>query len=178
MIPRSGAKNWGTSRLSPHFLIAVTVVVLAGLIVLGVAQTLAKWSRRESQQGAVTPRWWSPRLRNLSAGAVVVLVLMLTVPHFIATSGGAYKLAMATANHTPQFAEALGAPIREAWFSEGRTEYGNPARAELTIPVTGSKEKGDLQVVAIKEGERWKLKELRLDVARSGERIDLLAVPR
>jgi hypothetical protein len=103
---------------------------------------------------------------------------MLTAPHFVATSGGAYKLAVATANQKPQFTEVLGAPIREAWFSEGKTEYGNPARAELTIPVAGSKEKGDLRVVAIKEDGDWKLKELTLELVRSGERIDLLAGPR
>jgi hypothetical protein len=103
---------------------------------------------------------------------------MLTVPHFVATSSGAYRLAVATASQTPQFTEALGAPIREAWFSEGRTEYGSQASAELTIPVRGSKQGGDLQVVATNDGGRWKLKELTLALARSGERINLLASSR
>lgn len=159
-------------------LVAIIAVVLAGLIILAVFQAFAKWSRKEPQYGSTQSAWWTSRVRNLSLGAAVILVLMLTVPHFVATSGGAYRLAITTANQTPQFTEALGVPIREAWFSEGRTEYGNPAKAELTIPVTGSKQKGDLRVVAIKEGENWKLKELTLELARSGERIDLLAGPR
>jgi hypothetical protein len=120
----------------------------------------------------------APGFRNLAFGAALVIVLMLTVPHFVAVSGGAYRLAVATASQTPQFTEALGAPIREAWFSEGRTEYGNQAKAELTIPVMGSKQRGDLQVVAIKDGERWKLKGLTLELERSGERINLLGSAR
>ena len=111
-------------------------------------------------------------------GIAVVLVLVLTVPHFLATSGGAYKLAMATAYQRCQFTEVLGVPIREAWFSEGKTEYGNKARAELTIPVRGSIQEGNLLVVAMKQDGRWRLKELTLELTRSGERIDLLASPR
>lgn len=154
-------------------LVAIIAIALAGIIVFGFVRTLAK---QQPQKGESPQSGWrSRRLRNLSVGAAVVLVLMLTVPHFIATSSGAYKLAIATANQTPQYAEALGTPIKEAWFSEGRTEYGNPAEAKLMIPVTGSKQKGDLYVVAVKEDGHWKLKELTLELARSGERIDLLS---
>jgi hypothetical protein len=159
--------------------VAIIAIALAFLIALGVAKALPKWSRKGSEQGG-TPQssWWSSRKRNLSLGTAVILVLMITAPHFIATSSGPYKLAMATANQMPQFIEVLGGPIKEAWFSEGRMEYGSPAKAELRIPVTGSKQNGFLQVVAIKEEGRWKLKELALELARSGERIDLLASPR
>jgi hypothetical protein len=157
-------------------LVAITAVFVAGLIVFGVVRTFSTWSKQKRTQGDSTQSgWWSPRTRNLCLGGALILVLMLTVPHFVATRGGAYKLAVETANQTPQFTEVLGAPINEAWFSEGRTEYGNQAKAELAIPVTGSKQKGNLQVVAIKEDGRWKLTELTLELARSGERIDLLA---
>ena len=84
----------------------------------------------------------------------------------------------ATRHQTPQFTEALGAPIGEAWFSESTMEYGNPAKAELTIPVKGSRQKGDLRALAIKEDGRWKLKKRTLELSQSGERIDLLATSR
>jgi len=156
--------------------VAITAVVLAGLMVLGVVQALAKRSRKELEHGESTqPGSRSRRLRNLSVGAAVVFVLMLTVPHFIARSSGAYKLAIATAKRTPQFTETLGTPIKEAWFSEGSTKYENPAQATLMIPVTGSKQKGDLYVVAIREDGRWRLKELTLELMPSGKRIDLLS---
>jgi hypothetical protein len=159
--------------------VAIITIVLAGLIVLGVVNALPEWSRKWSEQGGIPQSGWSSsRKRNLSLGTAVVLVLMITVPHFVATSSGPYKLAMATANQMPQFTEVLGAPIGAGWFSEGWTEYGSPAKAELRIPVTGSKQNGYLQVVAIMEEEHWTLKELRLELARSGERIDLLASTR
>ena len=77
----------------------------------------------------------SRRLRKLLSGAVFVLVLILTLPHFAATTSGAYKLAVATAHQTPQFGQALGTPVKEAWFSDGRIVLANPATAEMLIPV-------------------------------------------
>lgn len=155
--------------------VGVATVALVGLMVVGGVRALPSWPKQKGPQADSAPSgWWSPRFRNLLLGATFVLALMLTVPHFVATTSGAYKLAVATAHQTPQFTEALGAPIREAWFSEGKTEYGSPTKAELTIPVKGSRQKGDLRALAIKDGGRWNLKKLTLELAQSGERIDLL----
>ena len=119
--------------------------------------------------------WLSPRLRNLLLGAALVLVLMLTVPHFIATTSGAYKLAVATAHQTPRFTKALGVPVSEAWFSEGKEQWGNPASAEMLIPVRGQLRTGNLRARAIKDGGRWRLTELTLELTQPDEHIDLLA---
>jgi hypothetical protein len=100
---------------------------------------------------------------------------MFTLPHFLATTGGAYKLAIATADQTPAFTDVLGAPIKEARFSEAKVQYGDSGKAELIIPVTGSKQKGDLHALAVMQGGRWKLRQLTLELTPSGERIDLLA---
>lgn len=157
-------------------LMFITGVVLAGFIVFGGLRALSTWLTQKRQQGDSTQSgWWSPRIRNISLGIALILVLMLTAPHCAATSSGAYKLAVATAHQAPQFTEALGAPIREAWFSEGTTEYGSPTKVELTIPVKGSKLKGNLRALATKEDGRWKLRKLTLELVQSGERIDLLA---
>jgi hypothetical protein len=157
--------------------VGVTAIVLAGLLVAGAVYAVSTWSKRR-EPGSQPSSWLSPRLRNWLLLAVLLGLLIPVVSQFVAKSSDAYKLAVATAHQTPQFTEELGVPIREAWFSEGRTEYGNPAKAELTIPVTGSKEKGNLQAVAIKEDGRWKLKELTLELGGAGKRIDLLASPR
>jgi len=119
--------------------------------------------------------WLSTRVRTRLLVAVLALLLIPVVSQLVATHTGAYKLAVATAHEMPQFREALGFPIREGWFSGDKWEFGNPARAELMIPVKGSRRKGDLRALAIKEDGRWKLKELTLELAQSGERIDLLA---
>ena len=118
--------------------------------------------------------WWSPRLRNLLLGAAFVILLMLTVPHFVATRSGAYKLAIATAHQSPWLTEALGTPVTEAWFSEGKEEWGNPPRATLTVPVDGPKRHGNLQVPAVKDTGGWRLTELTLELTGPDDHIDLL----
>jgi hypothetical protein len=122
-----------------------------------------------------TSGWLSARSRNLLFGAAFVIALMLTVPHFMATTSGAYKLAVATAHQSPQFTEALGNPVAEAWFSEGKEEWGNPARAAMLIPVRGRMRKGNLRARAIKDGGRWQLTELTLELTQPDEHIDLLS---
>jgi hypothetical protein len=121
------------------------------------------------------PARWSPRTRNLLLGAAFVVMLMFTVPHFMATMSGAYKLAVATAHQSSQFKEALGSPVTEAWFSEGTMQLGNPAEAKLLIPVRGPKLNGSLRVQAVKNDGVWKLKDLTLELERPGESIDLLS---
>jgi|SRR5579872_2543678 len=157
--------------------VGAVAVVLAVLLVIAGAQAFSTW-RKGQQSGSRPSGWFSPRVRNWLLLAVLLGLFIPLIAQLMARRSDAYKLAVATAHNTPLFAETLGSPAKEAWFSGGAIQYGNPMRAELTIPVTGSKQKGDLQVVAIKEDGRWKLTELKLELARSGERIDLLASPR
>jgi hypothetical protein len=117
----------------------------------------------------------SRRSRKLLLGTVFVLVLILTLPHFVATTSGAYKLAVATAHQTPLFSEALGAPVKEAWFSDGKTVLANPATAELLIPVRGRMRRGNLRAKAIKDGGSWRLTELTLELSQPDEQVDLLS---
>ena len=107
--------------------------------------------------------------------AVIFVALMLTLPHFVATTSGAYKLAVATAHRKPQFTQTLGPPIREAWFSGGKTVWSDPATAEMLIPVRGQIRNGNLRARAIKDGGQWRLTELTLELASPDEHIDLLA---
>jgi len=118
---------------------------------------------------------WSTTFRNRLLGAALVLLLMLTVPHFMAKASGPYKLAVATAHQRPGFREALGAPITEAWFSEGKEVWGNPATAEMSIPVQGRQRSGRLRVRATKDDEHWRLTELTLELSQPYGRINLLS---
>ena len=92
----------------------------------------------------------------------------------MATTSGAYKLAVATAHQNTQFTQTLGPPIKEAWFSEGKQVWSNPATAEMLIPVRGQMRSGNLRARAIKEAGQWRLTELMLELASPDERIDLL----
>ncbi len=122
-----------------------------------------------------TSGWSSAKLRNRLLAAALVILPMLTVPHFMATTSGAYKLAVETAHQTPHFTAALGTPVTEAWFSEGKEQWGNPQTAEMLIPVQGRMRRGNLRARAIKDGGRWRLIELTLELTQPDESIDLLA---
>ena len=117
----------------------------------------------------------SGRLPKLLWGGVIVVILMLTVPHFMATTSGAYKLAVRTAHQSPRFRETLGDPVTVAWFSEGKEELGNPATAEMLIPVEGRIRQGYLRARATKDGGVWRMTELTLELTQPDERIDLLS---
>ncbi|MGB8734096.1 MAG: cytochrome c oxidase assembly factor Coa1 family protein [Candidatus Sulfotelmatobacter sp.] len=120
-------------------------------------------------------RWSSAKLRKLLWGAAVFVVLMLTVPHFMATSSGIYKVAVTTAHQSPQFKQVLGLPVSEAWFTEGSWQLGNTGRGEILIPVQGRMRRGNLRARAIKDDGRWRLTELTLELTQPDEHIDLLS---
>ena len=120
-------------------------------------------------------RSWPINPRKLLLEVSIFLALIFTVPHYMVTTNGAYHLAVATAHQTPQFNEMLGAPIREAWFSDGKEVWSRQATAEFLIPVRGRIRNGNLRVLAIKNDRRWILKELSLELAHPDQRIDLLS---
>jgi hypothetical protein len=153
--------------------VGIVAIALAVFLVIAGADALSTW-RKGEQSGSKPSGWLSPRVRNWLLLAVLLGLLIPLITQLMARRSDAYLLAVATAHNTPLFAQTLGAPAKEAWFSGGTIQYGNPAKAELTIPVEGSRYKGDLRAVAIKEDRNWKLIELTLVLDQSGERIDLL----
>jgi hypothetical protein len=156
-------------------LVGVTTVALAGFMVFGGLRAVATWSReRQGQPGSARSGWLSQRFLTWLLGAVLLGALVPIMGQFAVRRSDAYNLAAATAHQMPQFRETLGTPIREGWFSGGRWEFGNPARAELTIPVKGSRQKGNLRALAIKQDGRWRLTELTLELTQPDEHIDLL----
>ncbi len=156
--------------------VGVTTVALAAFMVFGAARTLSVWLKQKPQEaGSAQSGRWSQNFRNQLLGAAFVLMLMFTVPHFMATTSGAYKLAVVTAHQSPRFREALGVPVKEAWFSEGKEEWGNPARAEMLISVRGRVRRGNLKALAVKDDGRWRLTELTLELTQPDERINLLS---
>jgi hypothetical protein len=109
--------------------------------------------------------------------ALLLVALVSMVAQFAAKKSDAYKLAVATAHQTPQFTAALGTPVTEAWFSEGKVEFGNPVKAEMLIPVQGRMRRGNLRARAMKDEGRWRLTELTLELTQPDERVDLLSKP-
>jgi hypothetical protein len=85
-----------------------------------------------------------------------------------------YKLAIQTARQNRDFVDLLGSPVTEGWFFDGKEQLGDPATAQLLIPVRGSTRTGNLRVRAIKENGRWRLTQLTLELANPDKSVDLL----
>ncbi len=118
---------------------------------------------------------WSLRKRLL--GVAIILALGFPIVHFVGTGSGAYTLAVATARQAPQFGQVLGTPIREGWFPESKFVFGEPWSANLLIPVRGRLRSGNLRALATKDGGRWRLTQLTLELTQPDEHIDLLSKP-
>jgi hypothetical protein len=87
----------------------------------------------------------------------------------------AVKLAVATAETNPLLGQELGSPLRVGWIVSGSIEVSPGAgHAELTIPVSGPREKGTLYVEAHKRAGLWKLEFLEFGRQNSSDRLDLL----
>jgi hypothetical protein len=128
--------------------------------------------------------WWSRNWRwFVPAGCLSAILLfagfvaiLLTVVGGAMKSSDAYRHALAEARRSRAVAEALGTPVREGWFTSGDVSVTGPSgSADLVIPVAGPKGKGKLYVVARKSAGLWSYETIVVEVARTGERIDLLA---
>lgn len=90
-------------------------------------------------------------------------------------SSDVYKHAVQVAIHDSRAVNALGAPISEGWFVSGNINVsGSSGNADLAIPVTGSRAKGTIYVVAKKSAGLWTYQTLELRVDGQEDRIDLL----
>ena len=72
-------------RHQPFFspLVAITVIVLVGDSGVRGRACAICLVKQKHQPDSTQSGWWSPKIRNLSLGAALVVVLMLTVPHYI-----------------------------------------------------------------------------------------------
>jgi hypothetical protein len=106
--------------------------------------------------------------------ATLLGVLVPPVFFFAAKRFDPYKLAIQTARQNRDFVDLLGSPVTEGWFFDGKEQLGDPATAQLLIPVRGSTRTGNLRVRAIKENGRWRLTQLTLELANPDKSVDLL----
>lgn len=121
------------------------------------------------------PSWLSRKLLTWLLGCILLGTFVPVIVEFAAKRFDPYKLAVETAHKNPEFVGALGAPAAEGWFFEGKEQFGNPARAEMLIPVHGRTRVGNLRVEAVKDSGRWRLTQLILELTKPDESIDLLS---
>jgi hypothetical protein len=115
--------------------------------------------------------------------AVVILALMvgaLVVGFFGRLSGPmesswAYEQGLQLVRSSPQAVEVLGHPI-EAGKVDGWVRIsGETGDAELSVPVSGPRGSGVLELVARKRSERWSFERATLDVFARDRRLDLMS---
>jgi hypothetical protein len=93
-------------------------------------------------------------------------------------SSDAYKGALARAKADPRVVSALGSPITDGLFVSGTTNVsGTSGQADMTVPISGPKGKGTIYFVASKFAGQWTFSKLMVEVANTGQRIDLIEDP-
>jgi hypothetical protein len=93
-------------------------------------------------------------------------------------SSDAYKTALARAKADPRIVSALGSPITDGYFVSGKTNVnGSSGQADMTVPISGPKGKGTIYFVASKFAGEWTFSKLMVEVADTGQRIDLIQDP-
>ena len=91
-------------------------------------------------------------------------------------SSEVYKLAMAEVQSNDAAVAALGEPIKAGLFVSGSVQVsGSSGSADLSIPVSGPRDKGTLYAAGVKSDDGWSLTRLELVVEKYANRIDLLA---
>jgi hypothetical protein len=70
-------------------------------------------------------------------------------------------VAVSDLGYSPQGVQALGQPIHTGWFISFRIRGGDALTANLSIPVSGSKNSGDLAVEAEQVNRVWKIEQIR-----------------
>ncbi len=105
----------------------------------------------------------------LAFGGLILMVVFGAIK-----SSDAYKTAVARASADPRVVNALGTPIKEGMLVSGSIKTSGPSgNADLSIPISGPKGKGTIYAVATKSAGQWRYSTLTVEVAGTGERIEL-----
>ena len=137
-------------------------------------------------RGAVPPQkqttWWHRNWKwFVPVGCLGLLViitgfaaLIVTFVFGIMKSSDVYQVALAAARSDPAVEMALGTPIEEGLFVMGNINVsGSSGEANLAIPISGPDNKATIYAVAEKSAGRWIFPTLIVEIATTGERIDL-----
>ena len=127
--------------------------------------------------------WWT---RNwmwfVPTGCLSLIVLfalfvagMVVIVFGALKSTDVYKTAVARAKANMEVRAALGDDVHPGIFLSGNTNVsGGSGQADLSIPISGSKGKGTIYVVATKSAGEWNYSKLVVKT-EGGETIDLAA---
>lgn len=130
--------------------------------------------------------WWGRNWKwFVPTGCMGMLLLVVGFAFFIIAivfgalkSSDAYKDALAKAKADSRVVNALGSPIEDGMFISGKTNVsGTSGHADMTVPISGPKGKGTIYFVASKFAGQWTFSKLMVEIAGTGQRIDLIEDP-
>lgn len=123
---------------------------------------------------------WTQRHRKwaiaLPVLAIVTFIgaLAFGVLHLLKSSAP-YRDGLALAQSSPAALAVLGQPIEPAIYLTGTIKVSDhTGRANLSIPLHGSKASGTLVIVATRSADQWHIDRLFLTLRETDRRIDLL----
>jgi hypothetical protein len=109
---------------------------------------------------------------------VAFVFVIMSIVFGAMKSSDAYKGALAKAKADPRVVKALGSPIKDGFFAGGNVNVsGTSGHADMNIPISGPKGKGTIYFVATKFAGEWTFSKLIVEVANTGQRIDLIEDP-
>lgn len=124
------------------------------------------WNRYSVTGEWIEPPGLSKRGKQGVGILAVTSIGLLAVPPIFAVdammkNSDAYKLTMSTAQASPCVVRSLGSPIETGWLMTGGIEESDAkGSANLSIPVSGPKGKGNLHVQAKKLDGSWRINSL------------------
>ncbi len=120
-------------------------------------------------------KWFVPTgcLTMLALVAGVIYLLLLLIFGMMKSSD-AYKQAMVKVRASSAVTAALGAPIREGFFTSGSINVSGPSgNADLAIPISGPKGSGTVYLRATKSAGKWSFDKLVVNINGADMTIDL-----
>ena len=103
-------------------------------------------------------------------------VAIVGLVFYLMRSSDVYEQAIEVVQSHPAAVRALGEPVESGFFVTGSiSTSGASGRADFQIPVSGSRDKGTLYVVATKSEGAWHFSTLELVTKQYPDRIDLLS---
>jgi hypothetical protein len=118
--------------------------------------------------------WWQRNLKWIITAAVLLgllcLGLFIAAVLLLATtamrSNDVHRTAMERVSQHPAAIASLGEPIEPGWLSSGSLQVdARSGTADLSIPVSGPRGRGDISVLARKRGGTWYFDQLQLETA-------------
>ena len=103
------------------------------------------------------------------------VALILSVVFGAIKSSTAYTDSLATVRAAPQVQQAIGQPMKPAYFVTGNINTSPGAgHADIVYSVTGPKGSASVHAVADKAAGKWTFYTLDVTIGKTGKRFDLL----